>query len=100
MTFNAEVKNSRAEHFATLIDNNQSNPRMLYNIVSCVIDPPPGQLLDATSEKYKEFLSFFTQKIANIRSCIPPLDFPIIQVINDLLLQLMRARHPFLFSWI
>ncbi len=27
-------------YFATLFNNNQSNPRMLDNIVSCVIDPP------------------------------------------------------------
>ncbi len=69
-------RHSRAEYFATLTDNNQSNPRMFY-ILSHVIDPPPGQLLDATSEKCEEFLSFSTQKITNIRSCISPPDFPI-----------------------
>lgn len=35
--FDAEVKTSRVAFLATLVENNQSNPRMLFNVVSLIL---------------------------------------------------------------
>ena len=65
------LKSARAEHLRRLIENNQNNPRFLFNTVARLTNkqasPEQNIPLQCSSN---DFMNFFTEKIENIRNTI------------------------------
>ena len=65
------LKAARAEHLRKLIENNQNNPRFLFNTVARLTNkqtsPEQNIPLQFSSN---DFMNFFTEKIENIRTTI------------------------------
>ena len=59
-------------YFSNLISNNSHNPRILFKTINSVIHPAPSTNMDSSVSKCSEFLTFFINKVNNIRQSIPP----------------------------
>ncbi|KAJ8393024.1 hypothetical protein AAFF_G00069280 [Aldrovandia affinis] len=71
-TYQRVVKSERAKYFASVIANNSHNPRVLFQTINSVAYPSPTAIQDPSPTKCEEFLSFFCEKVINIRRNIPP----------------------------
>lgn len=72
--FNLKIKNARAKYLTDIIEKNQHNTRVLFNIISRTTDTPPT-VIEPSTETCEEFLSFFSKKVSTIRNQITPLPF-------------------------
>jgi len=63
------LKAVRAEHLRKLIENNQNNPRFLFNTVARLTNKQtsPEQNIPLQSSS-NDFMNFFTEKIESIRN--------------------------------
>ena len=71
-SFNKKVKEMRTTYFSNLIDCNKNNPRALFSTINRLVNlaPPPIPVFSNTD--YEMFLSFFIDKVTNIRAKILP----------------------------
>ena len=67
------VKAAKADFYAKLINKNAHRPKVLFNTINSIINPPSTiSSLPATTETCEMFLNFFIDKIDIIKSHISP----------------------------
>lgn len=66
------VKNQKSAYFAGVINDNSHKPRVLFSILSSVLNPPQSNCTEASAETCEAFLNFFVEKILSIRAHILP----------------------------
>ncbi len=71
-SFNMKVKKARTTYFSRLIDSNKNNSRTLFNTIDKLVSPAPPPVLVFSNDNCELFLSFFINKISDIRSRISP----------------------------
>ncbi len=70
-SYRQALKAARTEHIRKLIDNNQHNPRFLFNTVARLTNNQTSPDLNIPSQfNSNDFMNFFTDKIDNIRNTI------------------------------
>ena len=70
-SYHRVVKEERAKHFAGIIAN-APNSRTLFSTINSVVCPPTNPFHEASPTKCDELLSFFEEKVQNIRTNNPP----------------------------
>ncbi len=74
-SYRQALKAARTEHIRKLIDNNQSNPRILFNTVARLTNKQMSPDLNIPSQlNSNDFMYFFTDKIDNIRNTTTNVD--------------------------
>ncbi len=74
-SYRQALKAARTEHIRKLIDNNQNNPRFLFNTVARLTNKQMSPDLNIPSQfNSNDFINFFTDKIDNIRNTITNVD--------------------------
>ena len=68
-SFNKKVKEASTAYFSNLIDCNKNNPRALFNAINRLVNPAPPPVFSNTD--CEMFLSFFVDKVTDIRSILP-----------------------------
>lgn len=66
------VKEARSSFFSNLIQENHSNPRVLFKVIDTVMNPPSFHFIDASQEMCEKFLIYFNNKVKEIRHQITP----------------------------
>lgn len=66
------VKNQKSAYFAGVINDNCHKPRVLFSILSSVLNPPQSNCTEASAETCEAFLNFFVEKILTIRAHVLP----------------------------
>lgn len=56
------VKEEKMKFFSKVISDNANRPKVLFNTIDSILNPPRNVMRDATQETCEEFLLFFTQK--------------------------------------
>ena len=81
LNYNESVKLSRNAYFSDLINKNRNNPRALFSTVDRLVNPAPTPVPVLSNIDCEMFLSFFINKITNIRNSIVPLTTPTVTVV-------------------
>jgi len=63
-------KTARAEHLCKLIENNQNNPRFLFDTVARLTNKQTSPEQNIALQYSNNFMNFFTEKIESIRNTI------------------------------
>lgn len=66
------VRIAKTKYLSDIISNHSNRSRVLFNTINSVINPPPTTHLQGSSATCENFLSFFVDKVATIRSQISP----------------------------
>ena len=69
---NQKTKDARSAYFSNLITANKHNPRALFSTINQLVQPAPVTISATSTEDCELYLSFFVNKIKNIRSKILP----------------------------
>ncbi|KAF7695193.1 hypothetical protein HF521_006916, partial [Silurus meridionalis] len=64
------IESVRSAYFSQIIDNNQSNPRHLFNTINRLLKVNVGTSLPVSNQLCKDFLNFFSSKIDNVYKLI------------------------------
>ena len=74
--FNSMVKDVRASYFANLISSSTRNPKVLFHTINNIVTPGPPDVPVFSNKEDSNFLSFFVDKIRDVRASIIPLSTP------------------------
>ncbi len=66
------MKSARAAYFAKLITSSKLNSRVLFNTINNIVSPPLPAVPVYSNNDCNTFLSFFVEKVANVRANIYP----------------------------
>ena len=75
--YNQNVKEARTAYFSNLIYSNKNNPRVLFSTIDRLTNPTPPPVPTFSNDDCEMFLSFFVNKVTDIRispSGIPGVD--------------------------
>lgn len=75
--YNNMVKDARASYFANLISSSKLNPKILFDTINTIVIPAPPDVPVFSNKDCSHFLSFFVDKIRDIRASIIPTATPI-----------------------
>ena len=79
--YQSTVKTEKTRHFSDIISKNVDKPRVLFKTIEHLLNPPEPTCLETSSETCGKFLSYFVDKVTNIRAHIsPPVSDPSIVV--------------------
>lgn len=86
--YDALVKAARSAYFANLISSSKRNPKILFDTISNIVNPPTPPPPVFSVSDCNDFLHFFINKVANVRASITPTSHssqpgPIAQTILD-----------------
>lgn len=70
--YQSVVKVEKSKYFSDLISRNVGKPRVHFKTVGSVFNPNPSTSLEMTQESCERFLSFFNDKVSDIRANICP----------------------------
>lgn len=68
------MKTAKSKYFVELIENNDNNPKTLFNIINTVVNPPILNV-DSSPSICENFLNSFKTKIENLRRTILQMTF-------------------------
>uniref|UniRef100_A0A8C6PJA8 Reverse transcriptase domain-containing protein n=1 Tax=Nothobranchius furzeri TaxID=105023 RepID=A0A8C6PJA8_NOTFU len=64
------VRNSRSKYFANIVTTHSGNQRVLYKTLNAVLSTDNSSTVAITDDLCSQFLSFFLDKVSNIRTLI------------------------------
>lgn len=70
-TYQEAVINAKFKYYSDIITKNSNNPRTLFSVIDSVTKPPITHQLEPSPQKCEELLTFFINKVLNIRLQIP-----------------------------
>lgn len=71
-SFQAAAKIARAKHLSDLISKHSNRPKILFSTINSVINPVNSPVVDVSTDTCEKFLTFFINKIENLRSVFTP----------------------------
>ena len=71
-SFNKKVEAARITYFSNLIETNKNKPKVLFSVINTLVNPAPPPIPVYSNSDCELFLSFFIDKVNNIRSNITP----------------------------
>uniref|UniRef100_A0A3B3HT18 Reverse transcriptase domain-containing protein n=1 Tax=Oryzias latipes TaxID=8090 RepID=A0A3B3HT18_ORYLA len=74
-SYQKTMKAAKTKHFSDIIASNQHNPRVLFKTINSVLNVPQPVSLENSTEVCEMFMTFFIDKIKNIRTLISPPSF-------------------------
>lgn len=60
------LKVAKSEYLSSIISNNCSHPRVLFNTIDSVINPHPTILSDVSAATFEVFATFFNNKVSSV----------------------------------
>uniref|UniRef100_A0A669E0K7 Reverse transcriptase domain-containing protein n=1 Tax=Oreochromis niloticus TaxID=8128 RepID=A0A669E0K7_ORENI len=72
LSLNDMIKNARTEYFANLIASKKKNPRVLFDTIKNIVSPDIPHVPVYTKSDCNDFLNYFVNKVAAVRSNISP----------------------------
>ena len=70
--FNQRIEDARTSYFSNLINTNKNKPKVLFSVINTLVNPAPPPVPVFSDDDCEQFLSFFLDKVNNIRSNIIP----------------------------
>ena len=74
--YNNMVKDVRASYIANLISSSKQNPKVLFDTINNIVTPAPPAVPVFSNKDGRNFLSFFVDKITDVRASIIPSSTP------------------------
>ena len=75
-TYSKALKNARSQFYSNIINNTPGNSKQLFSTVNQFLKPQPPTHTDFTEEQYNNFITFFSNKVDNIRSQLSSITTP------------------------
>lgn len=72
VSFNTSVQDARAAYFSDYVSKIRGNPKVLFNTISDIVAPAPPAVPISSNEDCEKFISFFVEKVSNMRNKISP----------------------------
>uniref|UniRef100_A0A669BKN7 Reverse transcriptase domain-containing protein n=1 Tax=Oreochromis niloticus TaxID=8128 RepID=A0A669BKN7_ORENI len=71
-SFNNAIRDARAAYFSHLVAKSRGNTKVLFDTITDIITPAPPAAIISSNEDCETFLSFFLEKISNVRKKLSP----------------------------
>ncbi|KAK7925857.1 hypothetical protein WMY93_008167 [Mugilogobius chulae] len=68
--YQTAVREAKCQYLSNIVTNSSNNPRVLFNTIQSVINPPGSVLKNVTNSTCEMFLKYFVEKVALVKTNI------------------------------